>query len=76
MTFAFASRALPGPRFLFLDAENHLIADEVQQYGTVDRTPVYPREVAEARAHQSLAAIPVHNHPCGGPTPSRDDVDT
>ena len=77
MTFAFASRALQGPRFLFLDVENHLIADEVQQYGTVDRTPVYPREVVErALLINASAVIPVHNHPCGGPTPSRDDVDT
>ena len=32
-------------RILFLDKSNQLIADEVQQSGTVDHTPVYPREV-------------------------------
>jgi len=32
-------------RVLFLDKRNALIADEVQQTGTVDHTPVYPREV-------------------------------
>jgi hypothetical protein len=69
VTFAFASRALQGPRFLFLDVENHLIADEVQQYGTVDRTPVYPREV------RRRALILVNNHPSGDPPPSRHDVE-
>jgi DNA repair protein RadC len=38
-------------RLLFLDKRNQLIADEVQQTGTVDHTPVYPREVIKrARA--------------------------
>src|SRR5258706_20203 len=31
-------------RVLFLDRKNNLIADEVQNRGTVDHTPVYPRE--------------------------------
>ena len=30
-------------RILFLDKKNQLIADEVQQQGTVDHTPVYVR---------------------------------
>ena len=34
-------------RVLFLDKRNQLIADEVQQIGTVDHTPVYPREVVK-----------------------------
>ena len=34
-------------RVLFLDKKNHLIADEVQQQGTVDHTPVYVREVVK-----------------------------
>ena len=62
-------------RILFLDKRNHLIADEVQQTGTVDHTPVYPREVMKRALELSATAIVlVHNHPSGDPTPSRADV--
>ena len=62
-------------RVLFLDKRNHLIADEVQQEGTVDHTPVYPREVVKrALELSSTAIILVHNHPSGDPTPSRADI--
>jgi DNA repair protein RadC len=48
----------------------------VQQQGTVDRTPVYPREVVErAILLNASAVLLVHNHPSGDPTPSRDDVE-
>lgn len=63
-------------RILFLDKKNILIADEVQQRGTVDHTPVYPREVVKrALEHGASAIILVHNHPSGDPTPSRADID-
>ena len=63
-------------RILFLDKKNALIADEVQQTGTVDHTPVYPREVARrALELAATAIILVHNHPSGDPTPSRADID-
>lgn len=62
-------------RVLFLDKRNHLIADEVQQTGTVDHTPVYPREVVKRALELSATAIIlVHNHPSGDPTPSRADI--
>lgn len=62
-------------RILFLDRKNTLIADEVQQKGTVDHTPVYPREVVKrALELGSSALILVHNHPSGDPTPSDADV--
>ena len=62
-------------RILFLDKRNVLIADEVQQSGTVDHTPVYPREVVKrALELSSTAIILVHNHPSGDPTPSRADI--
>jgi len=62
-------------RILFLDKRNRLIADEVQQTGTVDHTPVYPREVIKrALEHSATAIILVHNHPSGDPTPSSADV--
>jgi DNA repair protein RadC len=63
-------------RILFLDKKNALIADEVQQIGTVDHTPVYPREVVRRALELSATAIIlVHNHPSGDPTPSRADID-
>jgi DNA repair protein RadC len=63
-------------RILFLDKRNQLIADEVQQSGTVDHTPVYPREVVKRALELSATAIIlVHNHPSGDPTPSRADID-
>ena len=62
-------------RILFLDKRNQLIADEVQQQGTVDHTPVYPREVVKRALELSATAIIlVHNHPSGDPTPSRADI--
>ena len=62
-------------RILFLDKRNHLIADEVQQTGTVDHTPVYPREVVKrALELNATALILVHNHPSGDPTPSKADI--
>jgi DNA repair protein RadC len=62
-------------RILFLDKKNALIADEVQQVGTVDHTPVYPREVVKRALELSATAlILVHNHPSGDPTPSPADV--
>jgi DNA repair protein RadC len=63
-------------RILFLDKRNALIADEVQGSGTVDHTPVYPREVVKRALELSATAIIlVHNHPSGDPTPSRADID-
>jgi DNA repair protein RadC len=63
-------------RILFLDKRNTLIADEVQQQGTVDHTPVYPREVVRRALELSATAlILVHNHPSGDPTPSRADIE-
>jgi DNA repair protein RadC len=63
-------------RILFLDKRNALIADEIQQKGTVDHTPVYPREVVKRALELSATAIIlVHNHPSGDPTPSRADID-
>ena len=62
-------------RVLFLDRKNVLIADEVQNRGTVDHTPVYPREIVKRALKLSASAIIlVHNHPSGDPTPSKADI--
>ncbi len=72
-SMAFESREIF--RILFLDKKNGLIADEVQGEGTVDQTPVYPREVIRRALQLSATAmILVHNHPSGDPTPSSQDV--
>jgi DNA repair protein RadC len=63
-------------RLLFLDRKNMLIADELQQQGTVDHTPVYPREVVKRALELGASAlILVHNHPSGDPTPSKADIE-
>lgn len=62
-------------RVLFLNSRNSLIADEMQGRGTVDHTPVYPREIVKrALELQATAIILVHNHPSGDPSPSAEDV--
>lgn len=63
-------------RILFLNHKNALLADEVQQRGTVDHTPVYPREVVKRALELGASAIILaHNHPSGDPTPSQADID-
>jgi len=63
-------------RVLFLDRKNRLIADEVLGKGTIDRAPVYPREIVKrGLALESTAIILAHNHPSGDPTPSQSDID-
>lgn len=63
-------------RLLFLNRKNEVIADEVQGRGTIDHTPVYPREVVKRALELGASAlIMVHNHPSGDPTPSRADIE-
>lgn len=63
-------------RLLFLDRKNQVIADEIQQTGTIDHAPLYPREVVKRALDLGASAlIIVHNHPSGDPTPSRGDID-
>jgi DNA repair protein RadC len=63
-------------RVMFLDRKNVLIKDEVQQRGTVDHTPLYPREIVKRALELAASAIiMVHNHPSGDPTPSRADLE-
>lgn len=63
-------------RLLFLDKKNGLIGDEVMQRGTVDHTPVYPREIIRRALQLNASAIIlVHNHPSGDPAPSRADIE-
>lgn len=62
-------------RILYLNNKNRLIADELQEVGTVDQTPVYPREVVKRSLElQASAIILIHNHPSGDTTPSKADI--
>lgn len=73
---AMAHEKVEQTRVLFLDSRNRLIADERQNRGTVDHTPLYPREVVKrALELGAVAIILVHNHPSGDPEPSRADID-
>jgi len=76
LQLALAHEPIEQFRVLFLDRKNILIRDEVQQRGTVDHTPLYPREITRrALELQASAIIMVHNHPSGDPTPSRADLE-
>lgn len=76
---AYCTRAMTGEtneqfRILFLDRKNKLLRDEIHGQGTVDHTPVYPREVVKRALELGASAlILVHNHPSGDPTPSSED---
>ena len=76
LQIAMAGEQIEQFRVLYLDRKNNLIADEVQQRGTVDHTPVYPREVVKrALILNASVLIVAHNHPSGDPKPSREDID-
>lgn len=75
-TAAMAREPVEQFRVLFLDRKNILIADEVLSRGTIDHTPVYPREIVRRALELAASAIIlVHNHPSGDPTPSRADIE-
>lgn len=75
LTAALAREPVEQFRVLFLDSRNRLLADEAQARGTVNHTPVYPREVVKrALELGATALILVHNHPSGDPTPSGADI--
>jgi DNA repair protein RadC len=75
-SIAMAHNPIEQVRVLYLDKKNVLIADEMQQKGTIDHTPVYPREVVKrALELGATAMILVHNHPSGNPQPSKADIE-
>jgi len=62
---------------IYLDRKNVVVADETLQEGTVDQTPVFPREILRRALHlQASSIILVHNHPSGDPSPSPQDIAT
>ena len=76
LQFTMGSLRIEQFRVLFLNKKNILIADEVMAMGTIDQTPVYPREIVKKSLfHEAGALILVHNHPSGNPKPSNSDID-
>lgn len=58
-----------------LDTQLQLRSDVLVSRGTLNSTPVHPREVfRQAIAEGAYAVILVHNHPSGDPTPSAMDL--
>lgn len=77
LTATLAHEQIEQAHVLFLDGRNCLLADEVQGRGTVNHTPLYPREVVKrALELHASALVLAHNHPSGDPTPSREDIAT
>jgi DNA repair protein RadC len=75
LTAALARERVEQVRVLFMDSRNRLIADEAAGSGTVNHTPVYPREIMKrALELHATALVLVHNHPSGDPAPSREDI--
>ncbi len=61
---------------LYLDCKNRLIVEERHQHGSVNHTPVYPREICvRCLELQASAVIAIHDHPSGNPEPSHADID-
>jgi DNA repair protein RadC len=77
LTAALAHEPVEQAHVLYLDGRNRLLADEAQGRGTVNHTPLYPREVVKrALELHATALVLAHNHPSGDPTPSREDIAT
>lgn len=73
---AMGNKTIEEFRVLFLNHRHALIADETMQRGTINHTPVYPREIIKRALELSAASIILlHNHPSGDPTPSKADID-
>ncbi|MCC5982676.1 MAG: DNA repair protein RadC [Oceanicaulis sp.] len=73
---AFAGERQEVFRVLYLDIKNKLIEDHLAGRGTVNHTPVYPRElIRRALEVGASAMILAHNHPSGDLTPSHADIE-
>ncbi|AIL64942.1 hypothetical protein NOVO_02750 [Rickettsiales bacterium Ac37b] len=63
-------------RVLFLDVKNMIVADELQEHGTVNHIQIYPREILKrALSLGASSLILVHNHPSGNIKPSKEDIE-
>ena len=63
-------------RVLFVDGAFRLLADDLMGTGTVNHSPVYPREIMRrALALGASGLVLAHNHPAGRPEPSGADIE-
>ncbi len=61
---------------LYLDDAKHVVHHREVAMGTVNRLPLYPREILKpALLHNATGIILVHNHPDGQPVPSESDLE-
>jgi DNA repair protein RadC len=61
---------------LFLSTQHTLIRYEDVFLGTIDQSPVFPREILKkALEYNAKAVVLTHNHPSGIETPSQSDKD-
>jgi len=61
-------------KVIYLDSQNQIIDTADLFEGTIESTPVHPREIVEATVkHGAVRLIFAHNHPAGDPTPSQSD---
>jgi DNA repair protein RadC len=60
---------------VLLDGKHRVIREVMVSQGTLNSSPVHPREVfSPAMRHSAAAVVFIHNHPSGDPTPSADDL--
>ena len=59
-----------------VNGANEVITSRVVSVGLVNKTQVHPREVfADPITDRASAIIVAHNHPAGGLTPSKEDIE-
>ena len=67
-------RQTEGVYVICLDAQHQVIRAVLAQEGTIDQTPLYPRQVIEIALHHNAHSILLaHNHPSGSLHPSLAD---
>jgi DNA repair protein RadC len=61
-------------RVIYLNCKNQIIDTEELFEGTIESSPVHPREIIQAAIkHNAVRLVFVHNHPSGDITPSKSD---
>lgn len=62
-------------RVIYMNKRYRLIAEDLQNFGTVDQTPIYVREIIRrALLIGSTSIVISHNHPSGDIQPSSSDM--
>ena len=70
-----ASERVERLRVIFVNSSRRIISDETMWTGTIDRVPMYAREIVRrALLVEAAGLVVVHNHPSGDPMPSPKDL--